>query len=218
MNMLPKNSLPKAKTFGSIVFRARFEMMLSALQNNVAIRTNAVPILNSNDVSLRSRKFPISNSAAGIIIFLLNFSFRKITARIATKMNIVLWMNAPMEPLLNCNPLKNSTNGIDPPTNPIVNSWSHSFLFSFLRLFSSLNPKIIPSKNNATMLFFRNVNTVESIPFTPNLFTNIEQPDMSAVKNMNVMPLFFMGKLNFKLFIKFVVLMAIEMFKNVCLS
>lgn len=194
INILPKKSLPNAKTLGSIAFSKCLEITFSKLQNNVAIKTDNAPSPYSKFVIRKSKKFPPRRKTAGMNTFLFNLSLRNNVAKIATKINIVLWIKLPTAPFVICSPLKNNTKGMEPPTNPTNTNEDHCLLLNLLRLSNSLKPRIIAKRNIATIRFFVNVNSVESIPLTPNLLMNIENPEITAVNNMKIIPLFFIKK------------------------
>jgi len=118
MNIDPKNILPKATRFGSIFFSKCFENVNSAAQKSVAIRISSSPLVKVSAVNFSKSKFPVSSNIAAMNSALFNFSFRKVIARIATKTNIILCINAPVAPDVNVSPLKKSRKGIDPPKRP----------------------------------------------------------------------------------------------------
>ena len=191
INIPPKNNLPKAKTFGSMVFSTCFDITFSTAQNTVAIKIKSAPIFSSKEFIFNNKKFPANKRNAGITNFFDICSFRNIVASRATRINMLLWIKEPIGPLLICNPLKNSTKGTEPPIKPIKISQSHCCLFNSLRFLNSLNHSIIASRKKATIIFFRNVNIVESMFDTPNLFMNMEVPDIKAVNNISITPWFF---------------------------
>ena len=117
--------------------------------------------------------------------FLFNFSFKKITANTVTNKNIVLCIKDADAPEVNCKPLKNNMNGIEPPTRPIKTNFNQSFFLSKLNSLNRVVKNNRENKNRATVMFFANVNIVEFIPETANLFIKIEIPLIIAVENNN---------------------------------
>ena len=122
---------------------------------------------------------------------MFSFSFRKVNANIATKINIVLCMKEPEAPEVSCNPLKNNKKGIEPPNNPIKERLSQSFFDNCFIFLNCVAKIIIESKKSATIMFFENVNMKGFIPCTPNWFTKIETPEITAVKSTRMIPLLF---------------------------
>jgi len=132
MNNDPKNILPNATMFPERFFSKCFDNVNSTAQNRVAARINSSPVVNVNEFSFRSKKFPNNSRIAAMKIVLFSFSFKNVKANRATKINIVLCMKDPDAPDVSCNPLKNSRNGIEPPNNPIKDRFSQSFFFNCL--------------------------------------------------------------------------------------
>ncbi len=122
INNEPKNILPKATMFGSMFFSRCFDNVNSAAQKIVAIRISSSPVVNVSAVSFSSSRFPVRSKIAAMNSALFNFSFSNVTAKIATKTNIILCINAPVAPEVSVSPLKNSKKGIDPPKSPTSDS------------------------------------------------------------------------------------------------
>ena len=143
--------------FAEMVFSRCFDKVNSDAQNIVAIKISSSPVVKVNAVNFSRKKFPISNRIADKITILLSFSFRKVSARIAAKINMVLCIKDEDAPDVSCKPLKNSRNGIEPPKRPTKESCSHCFGFSFTIFLYCVVNKIIDSRKIATKVFFANV-------------------------------------------------------------
>ncbi len=78
-----------------------FDKVNSAAQKRVAVKINISPVVKEKVFNFKSKKLPNNNKMAAINIVLFNFSLRKVNAKIATKMNMVLWINAPEAPEVN---------------------------------------------------------------------------------------------------------------------
>jgi len=157
MNKEPKNILPKATMLGAMFFSKCFDRVNSAAQNRVAVRIKSSPSEKLNVVRFRSRKFPVSKRIAAMNSGLVSFSLSRVKARIATKINIVLCINAPVAPVVNVSPLKKSRNGIDPPKRPTKDSCAHCFCFNCFSFLYSNAKIIIEKRKIATRVFFAKV-------------------------------------------------------------
>lgn len=105
-------------------------------------------------------------------------------------MNSVLCTSAPEAAEVSFNPSKNKTNGTLPPMSPIPANCVHCFWVSFFSWLNSLNINNRLNKKMATIMFLRKVKTDASIPSTPNLFMNMENPLMTAVAKTSRIALF----------------------------
>jgi hypothetical protein len=79
-----------------------------------------------------------------------------------------LWIKAEVAPEVNCKPLKNNKNGIEPPTNPIIINFNQSFAFKFISDLNSFKNIIIANRNMAATIFLEKVKISGLIPETPN--------------------------------------------------
>ena len=154
----PKNILEAATILGDIVLTAFLDIIFSPAQNNVAIRIKLSPKLNklpgsnfsNNTLPIKITKIPAINN-------LFNFSFKNITAIIATNKNMLLWIIDALPEVDSDKPLKNNRNGILPPTKPIIAKVNQSFFLSNFTLCHSLKAIIIAKTNRPAIKFFKKV-------------------------------------------------------------
>lgn len=97
-------------------------------------------------------------------------------------------MNAALTADVIDNPLKKSKKGIEPPSNPINERFSHCFFVNFFIKLNSFRKTKPPKTNAKTAKFFKKVKIYGFMPLTPNLFTKTEKPLITAVKNINTSP------------------------------